>query len=261
MTSFHGNGRRIGRVEGELRLLKWMIGFLHRGRPRCVRAAMADSVEVTVMTDAIKFTLDGREVEARPGETIWQVAKRQGTVIPHLCWLPEPGYRADGNCRACMVEIEGERVLAASCIRKPTAGMKVVTASDRAKTARKMVMELLLADQPERAVAHHPELQAVAVGGPDGRERLALPGTREPDARPQPPRDGGAPGRLHPLQSVRARLPRGTGQRRHRHGVPQRRLEDRVRHGRSDGWQHLRRLRRVRPGLPHGRPDAVFDRR
>jgi formate dehydrogenase major subunit len=109
------------------------------------------------MTDAIKFTLDGREVEARPGETIWQAAKRQGTLIPHLCWLPEPGYRADGNCRACMVEIEGERVLAASCIRKPAAGMKVVTGSDRAKTARKMVMELLLADQPERAVAHHPE--------------------------------------------------------------------------------------------------------
>jgi formate dehydrogenase major subunit len=109
------------------------------------------------MTDAITFTLDGREVEARPGETIWQVAAREGTDIPHLCWLPEPGYRADGNCRACMVEIEGERTLAASCIRKPTAGMKVVTASDRAKTARKMVMELLLADQPARDVAHHPD--------------------------------------------------------------------------------------------------------
>src|SRR5919106_522297 len=109
------------------------------------------------MTDAIQFTLDGREVEAKPGETIWQVAARAGIDIPHLCWLPEPGYRADGNCRACMVEIEGERVLAASCIRKPAAGMKVVTASERARTARKMVMELLLADQPERAAAHHPE--------------------------------------------------------------------------------------------------------
>jgi formate dehydrogenase major subunit len=109
------------------------------------------------MTGAINFTLDGREVEAAPGETIWQVAERQGTLIPHLCWLPEPGYRADGNCRACMVEIEGERVLAASCIRKPTAGMKVVTASERARTARRMVMELLLADQPARAQAHHPD--------------------------------------------------------------------------------------------------------
>ena len=68
------------------------------------------------------FTLDGGEVEAREGETIWQVAKRHGIDIPHLCYSPEPGYRADGNCRACMVEIEGERVLAASCIRTPTPG-------------------------------------------------------------------------------------------------------------------------------------------
>ena len=68
----------------------------------------------------VTFTLDGDEVDAREGETIWQVAKRQGTDIPHLCYAPEPGYRPDGNCRACMVEIEGERVLAASCIRTPT---------------------------------------------------------------------------------------------------------------------------------------------
>ena len=80
----------------------------------------------------IRFTLDGREVEAAPGESIWQVAQREGIAIPHLCWLPEPGYRADGNCRACMVEVEGERVLAASCIRKPAPGMKVATATERA---------------------------------------------------------------------------------------------------------------------------------
>src|ERR1700737_4501004 len=77
---------------------------------------------------SVKFILDGKEVEALDGETIWQVAKRLGTEIPHLCYSPEPGYRADGNCRACMIEIEGERVLAASCIRKPAAGMKVKTA-------------------------------------------------------------------------------------------------------------------------------------
>ncbi|MBV9554964.1 MAG: formate dehydrogenase subunit alpha [Alphaproteobacteria bacterium] len=108
------------------------------------------------MSDPIKFSLDGREVEAQPGETIWQVANRLGTEIPHLCWRPEPGYRADGNCRACMVEIEGERVLAASCIRKPSDGMKVQTASERAKFSRQMVFELLIGDQPERQVAHDP---------------------------------------------------------------------------------------------------------
>ncbi len=105
----------------------------------------------------IKFTLDGREVEARTDETLWQVANRLGTEIPHLCYSPEPGYRPDGNCRACMVEIEGERVLAASCIRTPTAGMKVKTASERAKASRKMVFDLLLADQPERETAPDPQ--------------------------------------------------------------------------------------------------------
>src|ERR1700744_125692 len=108
------------------------------------------------MSDPIKFLLDGTEVEAQPGETIWQAANRLGTEIPHLCWLPKPGYRADGNCRACMVEIEGERVLAASCIRKPTAGMKGQSASERANFSRKMVCELLVGDQPERHVAHDP---------------------------------------------------------------------------------------------------------
>ncbi len=106
--------------------------------------------------DGIRFVLDGVEVEARPGETIWQAANRAGVEIPHLCWLPKPGYRADGNCRACMVEIEGERVLAASCIRKPAPGMKVAVASERARFSRKMVFELLLADQPARATAHDP---------------------------------------------------------------------------------------------------------
>jgi formate dehydrogenase major subunit len=104
---------------------------------------------------SITFTLDGREVQAAPGETIWQVAKREGVEIPHLCYAPEPGYRAEGNCRACMVEIEGERVLAASCIRKPAAGMKVNASNHRAKTAQQMVFELLVSDQPERETQAH----------------------------------------------------------------------------------------------------------
>ena len=106
------------------------------------------------MTDKIRFTLDGKEVEAEPGMSIWEVANGRGLVIPHLCHKPAPGYRPDGNCRACMVEIEGERVLAASCIREPAEGMIVTTNSARADTARKMVMEMLVADQPEREKAH-----------------------------------------------------------------------------------------------------------
>src|SRR6056297_2559450 len=107
-----------------------------------------------VMSRKIRFTLDSREVEAEAGQTIWEVANGRGLVIPHLCHKPAPGYRPDGNCRACMVEIEGERVLAASCIREPAEGMVVRTDTDRAESARRTVMELLLADQPTRDAAH-----------------------------------------------------------------------------------------------------------
>ncbi len=103
---------------------------------------------------SITFTLNGQTVTAEPGETIWEVANGRGLKIPHLCHKPAPGYRPDGNCRACMVEIEGERVLAASCIREPAEGMVVRTDTARAASARKMVVEMLAADQPGRAAAH-----------------------------------------------------------------------------------------------------------
>ncbi len=139
----------------------------------------------------VKFMLDGVEVEALPGETIWRAAQRYQTNLPHLCFSPAPGYRPDGNCRACMVEIEGERVLAASCIRAPAAGMKVQTKSERAIANRKLVFELLVADQPARADAHDPDSEfwknAARVG--QTTSRFA--------ARHQP-----APDRSHPAMAV-----------------------------------------------------------
>jgi len=99
------------------------------------------------------FVLDGKEISAPADESLWTIAKREGTTLPHLCYADEPGYRSDGNCRACMVEIEGERVLAASCIRTPSEGMVVNTQSNRAKASRNLVVELLLADQPEQKTA------------------------------------------------------------------------------------------------------------
>src|SRR5277367_6470410 len=103
------------------------------------------------------FTIDDREIDIRDGETIFRAARRLDIKLPHLCYTPQPGYRPDGNCRVCMVEIEGERVLAASCLRTPTPGMKVKTQTERAQAARRMVTELLLADQPPRDVAHDPD--------------------------------------------------------------------------------------------------------
>ena len=127
------------------------------------------------MSDTIRFTLDGQPVEAVPGDTIWEVAHGRGLVIPHLCHKPAPGYRPDGNCRACMVEIEGERVLAASCIRKPSEGMVVVTDSARARGARRMVVEMLLADQPEREVAHDRSSHLWDVADAQGLQESRLP--------------------------------------------------------------------------------------
>ena len=58
--------------------------------------------------NTVSFFLNNKKVDANEKESIWQVAKRLGEEIPHLCYLDEKSYRADGNCRACMVEIEGE---------------------------------------------------------------------------------------------------------------------------------------------------------
>src|SRR5512140_1216017 len=126
------------------------------------------------------FILDDREVDIRDGETIFRAARRVGIKLPHLCYSPKPGYRPDGNCRVCMVEIEGERVLAASCIRTPTDGLKVKTKTERAQSARRMVAELLLADQPEREVAHDPQSEFWKIA-----DRMKLAKGRFPsDKRP-----------------------------------------------------------------------------
>jgi formate dehydrogenase major subunit len=131
----------------------------------------------------IRFFLDGRAVDAHSDETLWDVARREGMEIPHLCHHPEPGYRPDGNCRACMVEIEGERTLAASCIRRPAVGMKVHTSNERIDRARAMVFEMLAADQPDRAHAHDPDSRFWGWA-----DRLGITASRLP-ARKSPPPD------------------------------------------------------------------------
>ena len=95
-------------------------------------------------TGIVRFELDGREIDAAPGESILLAARRVGVDIPHLCYTD--GMRADGNCRACVVEIDGERVLAPSCCRAPRPGMKVSAQSHRALASQRMVLELLRAE-------------------------------------------------------------------------------------------------------------------
>ena len=128
---------------------------------------------------AVAFELDGERVFALAGESIWETARRYGTDIPHLCH--KPGYRPDGNCRACVVEVDGERVLAPSCCRAPKAGMVVRTNTPRARHSQKMVVELLQADAPAADYRRDSELARWAKTLGVSRPRF--------HSREQPPAD------------------------------------------------------------------------
>ncbi|MFO1329138.1 MAG: formate dehydrogenase subunit alpha [Rubrivivax sp.] len=132
------------------------------------------------MSSPLRFTLDGRAVQAQVGETIWAVAAREGVDIPHLCH--RPGLQPAGNCRACVVEVEGERTLAASCCRAPTEGMVVHTASERARRSQRLVVELLQSDLPETPLTRHHEVDRWAATLGVGRPRFAARAALVPDA-------------------------------------------------------------------------------
>ncbi|HXR58588.1 MAG TPA: 2Fe-2S iron-sulfur cluster-binding protein, partial [Burkholderiales bacterium] len=130
-------------------------------------------------TMPIEFKLNGRTVTGRPDETIIETAKKNGVEIPHLCY--KPGMRPDGNCRACVVEIKGERALAPSCCRFPKEGMEVITDNPRAQLSQKMVLELLLSDMPEKQYSKDNELDLWAKKLKLGEPRF--------EARKQPKSD------------------------------------------------------------------------
>ncbi len=106
--------------------------------------------------NTVEFLLNGQPVTALAGETLLQAADRYGVEIPRLCY--KEGMRPDGNCRSCMVEIKGERVLAPSCCRYPKAGMEVISDNERALASQKMVLELLLSDVTQKEYTLDSEL-------------------------------------------------------------------------------------------------------
>src|SRR5579864_8246613 len=122
-------------------------------------------------TSRVSFTLNGASVACRSGETILEAAQAQGVEIPRLCYME--GMRPDGNCRTCMVEIKGERVLAPSCCRFPKEGMEVTSNSPRALTSQKMSIELLLSDVPETSYTLNSELDLWAKKLSIGKPRFA----------------------------------------------------------------------------------------
>ncbi len=98
----------------------------------------------------ISFKLNGKAITASSDDTLFDISKREGLNLPHLCSGYHSYNRNDGNCRLCVVEVKGERTLTASCMRTPTDGMEVETHSERVVKSRKMILDLLLADHPER---------------------------------------------------------------------------------------------------------------
>src|ERR1700730_10281678 len=120
---------------------------------------------------SVTFKLDGREITAASTDTLLEIADREGVEIPRLCDMP--GMDAVGNCRSCMVEIKGERVLAASCCRSPVAGMEVTTNNERVRKSQQLVIELLQSDMPEKEYTRHNEVDEWAVKLKVGKPRFA----------------------------------------------------------------------------------------
>jgi formate dehydrogenase major subunit len=127
----------------------------------------------------VTFTMDGREITAPATDTLIEIADREGIDIPRLCY--KPGMEAVGNCRSCMVEIKGERVLAASCCRVATQGMQVTTSSERVHKSQQLVIELLQSDMPETEYTRHNEVDEWAARLNVGKPRFAPRARVAPD--------------------------------------------------------------------------------
>ena len=113
----------------------------------------------------VNLTINGKQVQAPQGATILEAARAAGIHIPTLCYHPE--LRPEGACRLCMVEASGARTLVASCVYPVSEGMVVNTNTNKVREARKMVVELLLANHPKDCLSCQKsgdcELQKIAA--------------------------------------------------------------------------------------------------
>lgn len=129
--------------------------------------------------EMINVTIDNRQVQVPPNTSILYAARKAGISIPTLCHHPE--LRAEGNCRVCVVEVEGLRTLAASCVYPVQEGMVIHTSTSAVRAARKMVVELLLANHPQDCLSCqrnlHCELQTMA--GDLGIRKVRFDGERK----------------------------------------------------------------------------------
>ena len=107
------------------------------------------------MPDDIKFSIDGREVTAGPGQTVLQAAMDAGIYIPYLCYYPK--MKPYGACRACVVETEtnGRKMTAASCTLPAAPDMKVTTNSREVIGLRQGIIEMLMSEHPHGCLTCH----------------------------------------------------------------------------------------------------------
>ncbi len=113
----------------------------------------------------ISLEIDGQKVQAEEGTTILEAAKQIGIDIPTLCYLKD--INVEGACRVCLVEVEGDPKLGASCVYEIKEGMRVKTSTPRVIKARKQMIELLLSDHPNTCLTcianQNCELQSLAA--------------------------------------------------------------------------------------------------
>ena len=96
------------------------------------------------MSKMIKLTIDGKEIEIEEGKTILEAARMVNIDIPTLCFLKD--INEVGECRMCVVEVEGRRGFATSCIQKVEEGMVVHTNTEKVIEARRLVLDLILSN-------------------------------------------------------------------------------------------------------------------
>ncbi len=112
----------------------------------------------------INLTIDGQKVQVEEGTSVLEAARTAGVHIPTLCYLPE--VQAIGACRVCLVEVQGNKNLQASCTLPASEGLVVTTSNERVRKARKFSVEMLLSNHPFDCLACarnlNCELQSVA---------------------------------------------------------------------------------------------------
>ncbi len=109
----------------------------------------------------VTITVDGRKVEAQPGDSVWLAAKRAGIEIPHLC--ASTALKSYGSCRLCVCEVEGQRGFPASCTLPVRAGMVVKTDGEETNRHRRNIVELYLSEQGDGVLEAAERLRTYAA--------------------------------------------------------------------------------------------------